>query len=89
MSEQFQMSDRFPMQMAASTQHAELIKYCKMENVPLAVLLRADKPRGTVKLRLKSTTFHLLQWIDKRLDVMINRLSTEVEPSGLVQSRLA
>lgn len=88
MSEQFQMSDRFQMVLAGS-QKAELLRYCKMENVPLAVLLRVDKPRNTVKLRLKSTTFHLLQWIDKRLNVMIERLSTEVEPGGMVQRRLA
>lgn len=89
MSEQFQMSDRFPMHMAASTQNAELIKYCKMENVPLAVLLHGDKPKDTLKFRLKSAACHLLQRVDRRLNVMIKQLSAEVEPSGMVQRRLA
>ena len=88
MSEQFQMLDRFQMHMA-STQKAELMKYCKMENVPLAVLLRVDKPKDTIKFRLKSAACHLLQRVDKGLNVMINRLSAEAEPSGMVQRRLA
>ena len=89
MLEQFQMSDRFQMHMAASTQNAELIKYCKLENVPLAVLLRVDKPKHAMKLRLKSSVFHLLQRVDRRLNVMIDRLSAEVEHSGMVHGRLA
>lgn len=88
MLEQFQISDRFQMNVAA-TQKAELLQYCKMENVPLAQLLHIDRPRGTMKLRIKSTACHLLQRVDKGLNVMINRLSAEVEPSGMIQRRLA
>ena len=82
------MSDLFRMNVE-STQKTELKKYCKMENVPLAVLLSVDKPKKTIKLRLKSTAFHLLQRIDKRLTVMIDRLSAEVEHSGMAQGRPA
>lgn len=82
------MSDLFRMNVE-STQKTELKKYCKMENVPLSVLLSVDKPKRTMKLRLESTAFHFLQMIDKRLNVMIDRLSAEVEHSGMVQRRLS
>ncbi|MHB1455165.1 MAG: hypothetical protein ACYCYM_14600 [Saccharofermentanales bacterium] len=68
--------------------NADLMKYCKMENVPLAVLLYVDEPRKTFRIRLESMAFHLLQRIDRRLNALIVRLSTDVEHSRMVQRQL-
>jgi len=82
------MLDRFPMDIPG-TQRTELMEYCKMENVSLAILLSESKSENTLKLRLKSTVFHLLQIVDKRLNIMIDRLSAEVERKSMVQRRLS
>lgn len=68
--------------------NAELKEYCKMENVPLAVLLYVDEPRKTLRIRLESTAFHLLQRIDRRLNALIVRLSADVEHSRMVQRQI-
>lgn len=73
---------------ATSPQRAELMEYCKMENVPLAILLCFNKPENTMKLKLKSIAFHLLQRVDKRLNIMLDRLSADVEHNRMVQRRL-
>ncbi len=69
-------------------QNAELLKYCKNENVPISVLLYVDEPRNTMKIRMKSMVFHMLQRIDKRLNAMIARLSIDVERSRMVRRQL-
>ena len=71
-----------------STQNAELMKYCKAENVALAVLLYVDEPRKTIRIRLKSTSLRLLQRVDKRLNSMIDRLSADAEHNRMVRRQL-
>ncbi len=75
-----------------STQNAELMRYCKMENVPLAVLLHVDEPRNATKfrlrIRLKSMVLHLLKRVDKRLNAMIGRLSADTEYKRMIRRQL-
>jgi len=82
------MLDRFHMDFA-DTQRATLMQYCKMENITLSALLHDSKPKSKMKIRMEATAFHLLQRIDKRLNAMISRLTTDMEHSGVVQRRLS
>ena len=71
-----------------STQNAELMRYCKMENVPLEVLLHVDEPVDTLRLRLKSTVLRFLQSFNRKIDAMIGRISADVEHNRMVQRQL-
>jgi hypothetical protein len=81
------MLDRFYMNMASS-QSAGLLRYCKMENIPLEELLCVEKPKKSMEHRLKSAAVHLLQSADKKLNTMIDRLSAEVESNGIAQGQI-
>ena len=61
-----------------------LKQYCKMENVIPESLVNTHKTRKSMKLHLETTAFHLLRRIDRRLDVMIGRLSADLERCGMV-----
>ena len=71
-----------------STRGRELARYCKSENVPLAVLLYVDDPRPTIRTRMKSVVCHLLQRVDRRINAMIARLSPDVEHSRIMRRQL-
>ena len=73
----------------ADTQRTALKQYCKMENVLPAALVFDSKSKFTIKLRLKTTAFHLLQRLDKWLNVMIRRLSAEMDHNTMVHGRLS
>ncbi len=82
------MLDRYQMDLAGPRRD-ELVQYCKMENVSLADLTRTEGPGNTLKHRIKSTVFHLLQIVDKGLRVMMDRLSPELERKSMMQGRLS
>ena len=73
----------------ADTQRTALMQYCKMENVLPASLVCVGKPRNAIKFRLETTAFHVLQHMDKWLNAMIIRLTSEMEHSGMIQRRLS
>jgi hypothetical protein len=70
-------------------QSAALKQYCKMENVSPEGLVQAAQPKSAMKLKMKTMAFRVLQSMDKRLNVMMNRLTAEMEHSGMVQGRLS
>ena len=67
------------------TKRTALQQYCKMENVMPESLVNTHKTRKSMKLHLVTTAFHLLRRIDRRLDVMIDRLTADMERCGMVQ----
>lgn len=81
------MSNRFHVDIDSKCA-ADLMRFCKMENVPLAVLLCVDKPKKKMRFRLKSMAFHFLRRVDKKLNAMINRLSAEVEHNVSAEGQL-
>ena len=70
-------------------QSAELRQYCKLENVLPISLMRAGKPKTAMKLRLKTAAFHLLQRLDKTVSSLINRLTADLEHSGVAPRSLS
>lgn len=81
------MSHRFHVDLD-STHGADLMRYCKMENLPIAILLCVDKPKKRRRFRLKSLVYYFLQRVDRRLNVTIERLSADVEHSKMAQGQL-
>lgn len=81
------MFDRFLVE-TTDTSIAELMKYCKMENVSLAEL-QTEKTRENMEYKLKSAAVHMLQRVDKVLHSAINRLSVNGENSGMAQGQLS
>ena len=73
----------------ADTQRPALKQYCKMENVLPAALACAGKPRNAIKLRLEKITYQVLQSMNKKLNVMISRLTADMEFNSMVQGRLS
>ena len=73
----------------AVTHTAAMKQYCNMENISPLDLVRASRPKPTIKLRLRTAAYHLLQRIDKWLNVMISRLSAEMDHSAMVHGRLS
>lgn len=73
----------------ADTHTTALKQYCKMENILPLDLVRTSRPKSTMKRRLRTTAFHLLQRIDKWLNIMISRLSPEMDRSAVVHGRLS
>ena len=53
---------------SADKKRIALMQYCKMENVLPVSLVNTHKTRKSIKLHLKTAAFHLLRWIDRRLD---------------------
>lgn len=82
------MSNRFHVDIDSKCS-ADLMRFCKMENVPFAVLLCVDKPKRKSRFRLKSIAFHFLRRVDKKLNIIINRLSVEVEHNVGSQRQLS
>jgi hypothetical protein len=69
----------------AQTKNAELMQYCKLENVLPSTLVPAGKSRKIIRYRLEKTVFHLLKLVDKRLHVMISRLTADLEHGSMAQ----
>ncbi len=69
----------------SDTRSSALKQYCKMEHVLPESLVNTRKPRKSMKLHLESAAFHLLRRIDRRMDVMISRLTADLEDCGMVQ----
>lgn len=73
----------------ADTKITDLMRYCKMEHVLPADLARAGKSQKSLKLRLETAVFHLLQRIDKKIDLLISRLTVVIEHHSMVQRHVS
>lgn len=69
----------------SDSKRPDLKQYCKSEHVTPESLVGTGDIRKTMKFRLETAVFHLLQRFDKRLDAMIGRLITDLELNGRVQ----
>lgn len=69
----------------ASTQSAELMKYCKIENVSLESMLYAEKLQRNMRFTLVLAALRLLRYVDKVLHTAINRLSVMGEHGSMAQ----
>ena len=69
----------------ADKKSPDLKQYCKTENVLPESLVNTHETSKSIMLHLKTAAFHLLRWIDRRLDVMIGRLTTDLERCGMIK----
>lgn len=72
-----------------NTMNPDLQQYCMLENVLPSALVRADKPKKTMKLQLEKTAFRLLKRIDKWLHAVIYRLTADIEHRSMAQRYLS
>ncbi len=69
----------------ADKHNAELMQYCKMENVLPEDLKCAVVRRDTILIKLEKLAFHVLQRIEKSLNFIIERLIADLELKGKPQ----
>lgn len=66
-------------------QSADLVQYCKMENVLPGTLKCAAPPKKTFRIRLEKLAFDVLQPINKGLGSLVARLTADLEHHGEAQ----
>jgi len=73
----------------ADAKRTALKQYCKMENVLPESLVNTHKTSKSLKLYLETAAYKMLRRIDRRLDVMIDRLTADLEHNGMIRERLS
>lgn len=73
----------------ADTQRTPLMQYCKQENVLPASLVYKSKSKSTMKLRLERMAFHMLQRMNRGLNIMMSRLTDDMKHGGIAQRYLS
>ena len=82
------MLDQYLSSFMENQNHA-LEQYCKMEHVVPSSLKPAKKPKTSIKLSVQSASCHTLKRINHWLEVVIIRLSADIEHGRNVQRRLS